>query len=476
MAYIPNIKVLANNKLELSGNEIVLSGAVTLQDSMTLTNVSASALTASSALVGTLQATSAISASQLTASSGRVDTLNVLTLEALTNISASNLTASNALVSGDLVITGKLTAAEYHTQVVSASIIYQSGSTKFGDSSDDTHQFTGSVLVTGSSVTLVGGQFNGSGAGLTNIPNAALDNSSVTLNGQTVSLGDSLTTVAAGTNLNSSTSNGTVTLSLADSVSGLTSVAATTGSFSKVDGSFVLSRANGGTGVDLSAAATNGQFLVFESDTLTKYTLSGSAPVSVTLDTDNDKLVVGFSGDYVSSITLGNGLENSGSSITTTGTIAVSASSGGGINVGPSGLSVDDSVVVTTTGAGSYSLAAALSSSVGLSGSQGYFGSLVAGELSLNGFMTVPVTSVSGNTTLGADDFVVLADSSSGTLTVTLPSSTIGRKLIVKKINSNSNGVVLSSASLIDGQSTYTLFAQYQSVSLVGSSSGWMII
>ena len=43
-----------------------------------------------------------------------------------------------------------ITAREYHTELVSASIIYQSGSTKFGDTSDDTHQFTGSVLVNGS--------------------------------------------------------------------------------------------------------------------------------------------------------------------------------------------------------------------------------------------------------------------------------------------------------------------------------------
>ena len=39
-----------------------------------------------------------------------------------------------------------ITAREYHTEVVSASIIYESGSTKFGDDSLDTHQFTGSIL------------------------------------------------------------------------------------------------------------------------------------------------------------------------------------------------------------------------------------------------------------------------------------------------------------------------------------------
>lgn len=56
----------------------------------------------------------------------------------------------NGTVQGDLVVTGKVTAEEFHTEFVSASIIYQSGSTKFGDTSDDTHEFTGSLAVSGS--------------------------------------------------------------------------------------------------------------------------------------------------------------------------------------------------------------------------------------------------------------------------------------------------------------------------------------
>ena len=48
---------------------------------------------------------------------------------------------------GDLVVQGTITAQEFHTEFVSASIIYDSGSTKFGDTSDDTHNFTGSVII-----------------------------------------------------------------------------------------------------------------------------------------------------------------------------------------------------------------------------------------------------------------------------------------------------------------------------------------
>ena len=51
---------------------------------------------------------------------------------------------------GDLTVTGTLTAQEFKTELVSASIVYQSGSTKFGDTSDDVHSFSGSLRVTGS--------------------------------------------------------------------------------------------------------------------------------------------------------------------------------------------------------------------------------------------------------------------------------------------------------------------------------------
>jgi hypothetical protein len=53
-------------------------------------------------------------------------------------------------VTGSAVITGRLTAQEFYTEFVSASIIYESGSTKFGDTLDDTHKFTGSLSITGS--------------------------------------------------------------------------------------------------------------------------------------------------------------------------------------------------------------------------------------------------------------------------------------------------------------------------------------
>ena len=51
---------------------------------------------------------------------------------------------------GNVNINGVLTAQKYVTTLVSSSIVYTSGSTKFGDTADDLHSFTGKVYVEGS--------------------------------------------------------------------------------------------------------------------------------------------------------------------------------------------------------------------------------------------------------------------------------------------------------------------------------------
>jgi hypothetical protein len=56
----------------------------------------------------------------------------------------------SATINGDLVVNGTASFNVFHTIYNSSSIIYASGSTKFGDTSDDTHEFTGSLLVSGS--------------------------------------------------------------------------------------------------------------------------------------------------------------------------------------------------------------------------------------------------------------------------------------------------------------------------------------
>lgn len=66
---------------------------------------------------------------------------------------SGSLTVSGSInVFNNLIVTGAITAQQY---IISSSVTYltesfASGSHKFGDTIDDTHQFTGSILVTGS--------------------------------------------------------------------------------------------------------------------------------------------------------------------------------------------------------------------------------------------------------------------------------------------------------------------------------------
>ena len=67
-------------------------------------------------------------------------------------IIGSLTTTSDLSVTGNASISGTLTAQEFHTEYVSASMLSISGSTRFGDTIDDTHYFTGSMYLSGSYV------------------------------------------------------------------------------------------------------------------------------------------------------------------------------------------------------------------------------------------------------------------------------------------------------------------------------------
>jgi hypothetical protein len=79
---------------------------------------------------------------------GRVSD-NESSISSLNAATSSYLLNTTDTLDGDLTVTGIVTAQEFHTEYVSSSIIYESGSTQFGDSSDDTHIFSGSVNVDG---------------------------------------------------------------------------------------------------------------------------------------------------------------------------------------------------------------------------------------------------------------------------------------------------------------------------------------
>ena len=81
----------------------------------------------------------------LTASFGSLKVNDTLTVN-----HGETIMSGSALVTNDLTILGQVNARQFNISVISSSVLFQSGSTRFGNTSDDTHDFTGSVNVTGS--------------------------------------------------------------------------------------------------------------------------------------------------------------------------------------------------------------------------------------------------------------------------------------------------------------------------------------
>ena len=67
-------------------------------------------------------------------------------------VGQSNSPIFTAITVNTATVTGTLTAQEVHTEFESASILFTSGSTQFGNSSDDVHEFKGN-LISGSSTS-----------------------------------------------------------------------------------------------------------------------------------------------------------------------------------------------------------------------------------------------------------------------------------------------------------------------------------
>ena len=122
----------------LSQNGVSFDGSTAIdltisigQDVGTTSNVTFNSVSASSVILGTT-------------------TIDGNTITGDLGITGSVTLTGDFSVSGDTTIGGIVTAQEFHTEFVSASIIYTSGSSQFGDTLDDTHNFTGSLDITGS--------------------------------------------------------------------------------------------------------------------------------------------------------------------------------------------------------------------------------------------------------------------------------------------------------------------------------------
>lgn len=118
-------------------------------------------------------------------------TSGIIALKGTTTIYAGNKVLSSdgnpihfgnsVTMTGSLIVTGYIETQELRTTYISSSILYRSGSTKFGDELTDTHAFSGSVLISGSLSVPDSGLVSGSSqitySGLSGIPSGIVSGS-----------------------------------------------------------------------------------------------------------------------------------------------------------------------------------------------------------------------------------------------------------------------------------------------------------
>jgi len=104
---------------------------------------------------------------------------------------------------------------------------------------------------------------------------------------------------------------------------------------------------------------------------------------------------------------------------------------------------------------------------------------LIALEAAAGGGNSLSVTTVTTTTaTAAAWDAVMVDDDTAGsTVTITLPAGSTDDQIVVKKLGTTANVIIDGdSAETIDGAATFTLTAQYASLSLIWNGTEWSII
>jgi hypothetical protein len=127
---------ISNNGITFDGSSALTQEFSIGQSVGTTDNVQFNTLTANSVQIGT--GTTVIADGSISSSDGTIE------------ITGSAVVTGSLTVLGDVRVTGSLTADTFITQVTTRSIDYSTGSNAFGDSSNDIHEFTGSLDVTGS--------------------------------------------------------------------------------------------------------------------------------------------------------------------------------------------------------------------------------------------------------------------------------------------------------------------------------------
>ena len=142
-----NLGITLTNPLTFSaGTGVTLSPAGLSFDgssASTLTISIGQAVATDSSVVFNSVSASSFTLGSMTINDGVITSTNLRVTGSVTN-------TGNLTVNGNATIKGTLTAQEIKTEFVSASILFKSGSTKFGDGLDDNHNFTGSIQTSGS--------------------------------------------------------------------------------------------------------------------------------------------------------------------------------------------------------------------------------------------------------------------------------------------------------------------------------------
>lgn len=420
---------------------------------------------------------------------------NVLSLSG----SSVVLSGSQITTTGDLIVNGTISASVLHVSetIVSSSTIYHSGSTIFGDSGSgafmDTHQFTGSVNISGTVHSITGalnivgnvsgttftGSFSGNGSGLTNLN---LGGSAVT----SLNLG-------ANSNLSSSGTTGVVTIALSQSldianVTASNTVSASVGKF---------------TTLSASNAQFSGSVLIYGTASLASNPDAAYVRYEASSGSVVDKIVI-FPGIYTSGQITGSVFSGSGAGITGltasnfssfSADVRNQLSAVGSVSYNPSTGQISSSAltaavtqisqgsnIVITNGSGPTATVALASSVTGLTNlsSSAITGSdvLVNSSLKAAGAFVVAQVTTTGSYTVTDLDQVIFANAASGPLTVTVPTvsaANAGRQLVVKKTDTTVNTVTVSGS--VDGLSSYELNGPFQSITLVcDGSTNWFVL
>lgn len=322
--------------------------------------------------------------------------------------------------------------------------------------------------------TSITGTHVGSGVGLINIPNSALNNSSITIGSTSISLGSSATIINGISQLTSTNAQftnievlGTAsiaqlnTLNQTSLVVGDKYITILSGgvNHSGIDGAGILWGTSSGPGETTGSLGEHAHLLY---------------------DASRDALKI-FPGLYVTGNLNTNGnISGNIAQFTVITASIISASQYFG-PVGGGGGDVSAAGTNNFSGINTFNINY-ITASAGITGSDARFNTLTASQITgrlLN--LTTTVSTVTINTNIAENSHVILASASISDVTLTLPSASVAayKQYIIKKIDPTVFKIIISGsgAQTIDGNLGKQIGTQYETITLISDGiSQWFIL